>query len=292
MTQVATPLSRKAVLVAVSISMWTARKLDRKITDEVNKEHGATQDAGRYNKLLIESKRLADLTKISSAGRALHYEQTLPWADEGPRVLPNARFEDFCNKFRKLKREFDAAADDFERAYPEAIEERKRALNGMFKAADYPTPGDIRSKFAFEMKVLPFPDAQDFRADLDADTVADIRAEIEKTTVNVADEVLKATTERIVKAVGHMAEKLKEYDNPKKKSFFLDSLVENVRDLAELLPAFNLTEDPALTAITDRIKKELCVEDAQALRDKKTVRKQVRASADQIVADVTKFFGP
>ena len=55
-----TPLSRKAVLVSVNISQWTARKLDREVTDEVNASHGAQKDAGRYNKLLLEKEALAD----------------------------------------------------------------------------------------------------------------------------------------------------------------------------------------------------------------------------------------
>ena len=39
------PLSRKAVLVSVNISSWTARKLDKKVTDETNHKYKATKDA-------------------------------------------------------------------------------------------------------------------------------------------------------------------------------------------------------------------------------------------------------
>jgi hypothetical protein len=60
-----------------------------------------------------------------------------------------------------------------------------------------------------------------------------------------------------------------------------------VRTLADLLPAFNLTDDPKLTAITKRIKKELCAEEASELRSNEVARETVRKSADDIVKAVS-----
>jgi hypothetical protein len=292
--KIATPLARKAVLVSVTISQWTARKKDKRVTAETNRRHHASDDAGTYHKLLIQKERLAEINALVSAARALHYELTHPWADEGPRVLPNALFAKFSEKFRKLKREFDTAADDFARDYPQYIAERKVALNGLFSEADYPPVEQIRSKFKLDMTILPFPDSADFRADLDDDTVADIKRELEQTTARVGNDTLRHTAERITEAVGHMAEKLREYNSGNlgkdgKRNFFLNSLVDNVRDLAELLPAFNLTDDPKLNAITKRILKELCAEDAAELRKNDAARESVKKSADEIVKAVSQF---
>jgi hypothetical protein len=291
--KVASPLKRKTMLVSLNVSQWTARKLDKKITDETNRKYGATADAGRYNKLLIEAKRLAELTSLVSTARTLHYSMTKPWADEGPRVLPNMLYEKFAEAFRELKRKFDKAADEFARDYPQFVAERKAKLNGLFNPADYPHPCDIRSKFKLELKFLPFPDASDFRADLDDDVVADIRREIEETSRGVIDNAMQHTVRQIVETVGHMAEKLGEYKPGRKKdeprTFFFPSLVENVRQLAELLPAFNLTDDPKLTAITKRIVSELCAEDVATLRKNDEARVAVAKSADDIVKEVSKF---
>ena len=91
--------------------------------------------------------------------------------------------EKFATEFRKLKREFDQAVDEFCAGYPEFVEERKKALNGLFNAADYPHPREIRSKFKLATKTFPVPDADDFRSDvLDADTVEDIRRELVETS--------------------------------------------------------------------------------------------------------------
>ena len=287
--KIATPLSRKAVLVSVNISAWTARKLDRKVTDRINNEHGASKDAGRYNKLLIAAEHLSELQGIVSKARTLHYSMTRPWADEGPRILPNALYAKFSDEFRTLKRDFEAASDRFAMAYPSFVAERKYALNGLFNAADYPDAEDIRSKFRLDLTVLPFPDAEDFRSDLDADIVADIKRELAATSAKVVDNAMQTTANDIIKVVGHMAAKLREYKTEDKKCF-RDSLVENVRELADLLPAFNLTNDPKLDAITQRIVTELCAEEPDSLRKNDQARASVAKSADDIVAAVGNLF--
>ena len=292
--KIASPLSRKAVLVSVAISQWTAFKKDKKVTAETNRRHHAADDAGTYNKLLIQKERLAKINALVSAARTLHYKMTHPWADEGPRVLPNALFVQFSEQFRKLKREFDVAADEFARDYPQFIVERKAKLNGMFNESDYPPVDQIRSKFKLDMTILPFPDSDDFRADLDDDTVADIKREIEEASARVADDTTRHSARRILEVVGHMATKLKEYNpgeaaNGGKRSFFLSSMVENVRELAELLPALNITNDPKLAAIIKRISQELCAEDACDLRKNDDARASVKKSADEIVKAVSQF---
>src|SRR5262249_9732313 len=132
-TQVASPLSRKAVLVSLSISQWSGRKLDRVITDETNARYNARQDAGRYNKLLLDGAHLATIGNAAGAARTLFYQYTKPWLDEGTRILPNVLYMEFANKFREVKREFETAADDFCRDYSDFVEERRIALNGMFR---------------------------------------------------------------------------------------------------------------------------------------------------------------
>jgi len=296
LTKISSPLSRKATLVSVNISQWTARKLDKRVTDEVNRSHNAVSDAGRYNKLLIEAKRLETLNSIVGQARKLHYTMTKPWADEGMRILPNALHAKFADEFRKLKRDFDVAADEFAAEYPRFVEERKRALNGLFNENDYPSAAEIRSKFRLETKTFPVPEADDFRSDvLDADTIDDIKREIGETSETVLNDAMKDTIESVVKVVGHMAERLATYGQrkpgEKKGSFFTDTLVSNVRELVELLPAFNFTNDPALTQITERMRRELTVEEAETLRTNPAARESVKRSADDILKDVSALLG-
>jgi len=286
----ASPLSRKATLVSVEISQWTARKYDKKITEEVNTSHGAVSDAGRYNKLLLEKKRLARINSLVTQARELHYKFTKPWCDAGLRILPNKLHQEFAAAFRKIKLEFDEAADEFEVEFPAYVAERRKALNGMFDEADYPAPSEIRSKFKLATKTLPIPEADDFRSDvLDEQTIADIKAEIAATNDEVMNGATADTVAKITDVVKHMAEKLKTYKQG--ENFFKDSLVNNVRELVELLPAFNFMNDPKLDAVITRMRKELCSEEPKALREHDDIRATVAKSADEILADVEALLG-
>jgi len=292
MEKIKSPLSRKATLVAVAISQWTGRKLDKRITDEVNSSHGAAADAGRYNKLLLEKKRLAKINSVVSQARELHYRLTKPWADQGGlRILPNKLHKQFTDEFRKLKRDFEDAVDEFCADYPEAIEERKRALNGLFNEADYPSPKDIRSKFSLDTTTSSVPDKDDFRSEgLDEATIEDIKRELETSSAKILDAAMLDSFEQMKKVVGHMAEKLKAYKTDG-GGFFTDSLVGNVRELVELLPSFNLTDDPAFDALTAKIARELCAEEPKTLRDNDELRADVAKSADDILKEIDGLLG-
>jgi hypothetical protein len=289
-TKIASPLSRKATLVAVNIKQWTARKLDKKVTKETNQRHNASDDAGNYNKLLLEKKRLEKITGIVSKARVLHYTLTKPWCDEGMRILPNVLHGRFVNEFRVLEREFADAVDDFCRDYPNFVEERKNKLRGMFDPNDYPSVRDIRSKFNLGYHTFPVPEADDFRSDvLDQDTIEDIKRELTETSDQVLAGAMTDTKEQIIKVVGLMSTRLAEYKPGESRMY--ESLVGNVRDLADLLPAFNFDNDPAFDALTKRIQKELCAEEVDTLKANGKVRDTVKKSADDILKDVESLLG-
>ena len=89
-------LSDRALLVQLSISQWTARKYDKKVTQDVASSHGVSTSAGRYNKVLLPMNDLLDrVHKKSTLIRTKFYENTLPWGIEGTMMLPSANYLKF-----------------------------------------------------------------------------------------------------------------------------------------------------------------------------------------------------
>src|ERR1700758_1805880 len=99
-------LSTRAMLCSLSISMWSARKHDPEASEEIAFRHGARPDAGRYHKVLLPKEALAEIQKIVSEARQKHYFVTLPWGDDGYRVLPGAAYFDHAIKMRALSNRF------------------------------------------------------------------------------------------------------------------------------------------------------------------------------------------
>jgi len=286
-------LSSRAMLARVNVSQWTARKLDKRVTRETNDAHGAAHDAGRYNKKLIGQGALDAIEAIATEARTYHYGVTLPWLDNGARILPAALYLDYTNKMRAYRERFDAAVSAFVADYPAHVEQARRRLNGMFAAGDYPTSGEIAARFAFSVRVLPVPAPNDFRVAIGDAAADNIRTEIEAAAREALAGAMRDAWQRVAESVGRMAERLATYkpagDGARAAGVFRDSLVENVRALVAILPALNIAGDPELNAIAERMARELCAHDAGQLRDSAELRESVRDAAAAILADVSAY---
>lgn len=282
-------ISQKAMLAGVAISAWSARKLDRKVTDDTNRAHHAAADAGRYNKALLAPAALADIVAISGRARTEHYARTLPWSDKGPRILLNVGYADFAKIMRGLQGEFDDAADRFCAGYADMVDAARVRLNGMFDPTDYPDAAEIRARFRFKTQIWPMPDAGDFRVELSQGESERIKAEIQAEFDASIQMAMRDVFSRIADVTGKMAESLPAYTPGQRTGVFRDSLVENVRELVALLPSLNITGDATLERIGKRMQAELCRYDPDALRDDAAVRKETADAATSILAEISDF---
>jgi hypothetical protein len=281
-------LTERAMLVSYHETRWNARKYDRKISDEVAKAHNASEAVGRYNKNLlpVDAPSYKAVHQVYNAARTCHYEQTLPWQDEGPRILPATNFLDYGQRMRGHFKAIDLAVADFLHDYPRLQANAQATLNSLYNPADYPTVEELRSKFSHDMRVLPMPDASDFRVTLADDDVQEIRENIQRDVdASVADAMRDLYT-RLHTAVAHMANKLTDTD-----AVFRDSLVMNLRELCDLLPRLNLTGDANLDAMRARIEDELASWEPEDLRKSKPLRSEIARKAEQIQSDLAAFMG-
>ncbi|HEX8463232.1 MAG TPA: DUF3150 domain-containing protein [Abditibacterium sp.] len=286
-------LASKSLLSSVRISQWSARKVDKAVTAEINTAKNAETDAGRYNKMLIDPKALAPINKAVSEARTLHLEKTLPWQDDGARLLPSAAFVDYKIQLETIKRKFDTAVSDFVAAYDVERKAAEKRLGDLFKAADYPTQDQVAAKFAFELVFNPVPTAGDFRVTM-ADAQAEvIRAEIEARAAANLQEAMRDVYRRVGDVCERMADTLTRYKpsrgNDKAEGIFRNSLVTNVTDLAAVLPTLNIVSDPKLAEIAERMRANLTRHDADALRENSRLRKDVASEAQAILDDIADF---
>jgi hypothetical protein len=287
-------LATRAMLASVHISVWTARKVDKKVSAETNAANYASSDAGRYNKALLAKEALAAVTTAASTARLAHYSKTLPWMDDGARILPAAAYDKYTADLRAIRFQFETAVAEFVSNYSNYVADARRRLGDMYNADEYPEPAQIESKFKFETRILPMPDATDFRVDIGDSIAAQIRADISRDTHIALESAQRDVWNRIAGVVGHMVEKLGEYKPATRKGdkvtgIFRDSLVENIRELVDILPALNLTADPYLADVIARLARELCAHDADTLRESDHIRETTAANAAKILADVSDF---
>jgi hypothetical protein len=69
-------LSQRATLVDVTFRSWSARCVDKKISEQVLYDNSAKKDAGKFNKRLLEKDALKDITTVLNEARKFYKEKT------------------------------------------------------------------------------------------------------------------------------------------------------------------------------------------------------------------------
>jgi hypothetical protein len=278
-----TSLSSRAMLCSLSISMWSARKHDPDASEEIAARHGAQSDSGRYHKVLLPKQALAEIQKIVSEARQEHYFITLPWDDNGYRVLPAPAYMDHVAKMRGLSNRFSAAVDDLARQFRTLVVQAKTRLGGLFRESDYPTPDELRAKFSFDTKVLPLPDAGDFRVALGNEEKDRIKRQITAAVEASLQVGARELWFRLYEAVQHLADRLTAYkvtgegiEHP-----FRDTVISKLVRLVDVLPKLNITNDPELERMAEQVKTSLLV-DPNSLRRSESVRVETAKAATAI----------
>jgi len=275
-------ITHRAMLAAVHVSVWTATKHDRKVSRDVADQNGARERAGRYNKqLLMSAGRLEELRTLAGQIRQHFYKITLPWSDEGLRLLPSHFLFDLKAKMREFEREFIEGVDQFLSIYPEYIREARTELGGLFREEDYPSSDKLRDKFSVKLEILPFPAGADFRVEMSAEEHARMAEEID---ASARQRLAKGTEElwkKLREVVHHMVDRLNEPE-----SRFHATLVTNVFDLVSLLPQLNVSQDPELDRFAVQIRERLCNYTAQDLKKHDLLRVTTAAEATGIVRDI------
>jgi hypothetical protein len=285
-------ITTKAMLVSLTIKAWSGAKIDKRVGQDVAAREGADSDAGHYSKKLVAKDALADIKAISGEARTRHYEYTLPWSQDGARILPSAMHAKYAADMRQLQDRFELAVKAFMADYEGQILLAQRRLGSMFVEADYPDLRDIDGKFAWDINVMPIPSGNDFRVSLSQDMTNAIRQDIEAKTGKAVQDATRSLFERVSKTISHMAESLEEYgeviENGKVKKInpFRDSVVGNIQELVDLLPVLNITGDSALTNITENIKKSLLNASAKDLREDPALRREVAKDARKVLEDM------
>lgn len=273
-------LHNKAMLASCNIKRWNPKVLDRKVSKEVQRQHNAAADAGDFRKQLVDKDVLSALTTSASTIRELHYKLTLPWDDDGSRVLPASLFQKYTDQMRTLKAKDEQLRYDFFQIYPQLVAEAPRRLGSMFNPADFPAPHDLPSKFDVKLTYKPIPKDDDFRVDVGDEAAAVLRAQLKEENDARFSDAMKACYTRLHDVVQHISTTLHKED-PR----IFDTLVTNATELIECLPDLNLAGDPALDQLRQQLADALPAR-AAAFKNNPVLRKKVADEADAILAKV------
>jgi len=280
----------KALLVSLNISQWTARKYDKAATAQVAEHYKTPETAGRYNKVLIAQDQLREITKIANEMRTYHYEVTLPYRAAGSSILATAIMPEYMAKSSELSARFHTAVKAFMDAYPDLRAQARITLNGLYRDEDYPSMRELAKKFNFNVDFYPIPEGSHLRINIDADDLREIQQDIEDKVRDSMKVAMDDLWRRLYGVTAAMKDRLTLDSNGSQK-IFRDSMIGNIRALAELLPKLNFTDDPDLAMVAAELGAGLGQYEPDELRENDDVRKEALAKANGILKKIGQLRG-
>jgi hypothetical protein len=279
-------IANNTMVVNLQISVWSGFKLDKGMTQKVTSAANAAADAARVNKHIVPKESLKGIITAQGALRTHFYTNTLPWGDNGDRLLPRLSFMDFMQAHGKLNEEFNNAVDNFvHEKYLRARDQAEFRMGEMFRSEDYPEPEQLRRRFAVNLDIHGVPTGHDFRVDMDTNTVDMLRKQIEEKNQERVTSAMRDVWDRLADVLGHFANKMSD------DSVFRDSTVKNLEELVDMLPALNVTGDPQLEQIRQDITDTLIGYTPKDLRKDMAVRQAAAQESKRIIDQMSGFMG-
>jgi hypothetical protein len=276
------------MLVELSVSQWTARKLDRSVSDElVANKQAQNKGAARVNKHLLAGRNeLEVISKFVTQTRDMVYDNTLPWSDSGIRLLPSTKFMEFNTKLQQAEDKFYGLVTEFVTVYPSLITAQAMALGDMFNRTDYPNPNDIEHRFRFSVNYMPVPASGDFRVDIGNDAQEELRKKLSSLADERVEHAMKDIKGRLLEHLKRMSDRLSiDYiSGEAKPRKFHDSLLDGAHDLCDLASSLNIINDPQLDEARKALKKAIGGIDVKDLRKDVGARNDVKTQVDDILS--------
>jgi hypothetical protein len=277
-------VARSAMMVDLHISVYSGRKQDKATQGEVTtaKGSGSKKAASVYKNLFAECKELDDLTKFQARARAEHYRLTLPWNDQGARLLPTASLLEYQQIMGRYRNEFERLVDAFLDKYDTLVAAAAFQLGTLFDRKEYLSRAQVALRFRMESSFTPLPTSGDFRLDVESTVQRELVEQYERRMEAKLAQANQDSWSRLHEALLRLSDRLVVEEDGKKRKFH-DTMVTGALELCDLLTVMNVTNDPELEKARRKVEEVLSGVTPKELRDEHSTRVQTKQQVDAIL---------
>lgn len=277
-------LQSSAMILRLSISMYSGRKADKATQREVVAGKGARSKgaASVYKSLFAGDGDLEAINTFQAKARKKIADVTVPWSDGGERLVSTKNYFEVAGELSSLRAEFDRLVQVFVDGYATKVSNAAFALGDLFDRGEYPQPYEIKNKFAFNYSFEPVPTANDFRVDLQNDAIDMLRTQYQQAAQERLDAAMQDVWSRVFAEVTRLRDKMIVPEEGKRPRIF-ESTFDGFKQLIGSLEALNITNDPRLEDARVRLKNALEPVDIEAIRESDDVRKSVHTKMQDVL---------
>jgi hypothetical protein len=153
-------------------------------------------------------------------------------------------------------------------------------LGTLFNVSNYPSPDNLARLFDVSANVFPLPDASDFRVQItDAE-----RASFIQKIQDAENLALSDCHTRLREVIARATERLAQPD-----AIFRDTLIDNIREVLDVLPRLDFSSNPNLAAFRARTESALTGVTPKDLRESSGLRETAARNLSTILSDMSAY---
>lgn len=223
------------------------------------------------------------LTSLKNDIIAYWRAHTLPYTEDGIRLLPKSHIHDFATVLGEFRQRFTQTVNELDDAFDELKAQAQAKLGTLYDPANY--PDSIKPYFAFEWD---FPNleppnylkvaAPELYAQESAKAAARFKEAVQLAT--------QAFTQQFGELLTHLVERLQPDETGQKKAF-RDSAVKNLHEFFDQFNALNIGSSAELEKLIASAKDILQGIEPQDLRDSQLLRQQITEQLAKVEEQLT-----
>jgi hypothetical protein len=302
-------ITTAAMLGSLNISVWEARIQDKTTRDEVLGSKGAkSKKAASVSKnLFSECPELEAIKSLRGEARIWFNSRTLPWDDNGARLITTKQYLDVTAKAAEYESRFNALVQAFLSVYGTAISKQAFEMGALFDRSEYPLADEVRAKFRFGLSLSPLPSSGDFRVDIGHEAQRHLAEQYERATTERVQAAVQDTWQRVKTQVEWVRERMEavlsydpdrveeikktddngtvvsvEIKKPRRPKLY-DSMLEQGLELCKMLSDLNVTNDPRLEEARRDLERALTRVDMDSLRESPELQHATKRAMDDIL---------
>ena len=283
-TATAPSISSAAMIVDFNASVWTARKKDNKASEDVNNMNAADKGVANVTKnLLGECDELRAIQKFAANVRNIHYSMTMPWSDNGSRLLTTQQYFKYNEVMTDLQQEFYRLVGELLDVYEWRVIKAQDKLGTMFNRDEYPTRDSLQDKFGFRVSYVPLPDAGDFRIDIGNEAMTQIKSQYESHYTQAIKTAMNDIWHKLHDNLTTLVRQLDVNEEGKGNRLY-DSVFDRAIELTEMLGTCNVTGDSQMEAMRRQLEQALHGLNLDQIKRSPTLREDTRTKLTAAIA--------
>lgn len=275
----------RAMLVQRTLTGWSGRRYDREESRRLTSSCHASDDAARVNKLVVPKSLLSPIERHDGEWQRWHESMTLPYPVRGIAILTGAAYFDYAGGTATRRDERERLVGELAERLPQALADAPRRLGTLLKPGDLPTVEEVIGRYRADVVFLPFPQTSAIAALIDDDDALAATGKFIDSTVEAA---MEDVWTRVSGAVERLLERVEAREADESAKLYA-SVVDNIRELVDVLPKLNLTGDARLDEVRRSLERRLGAYTIEELRDDGAARRQAAGEAERLLESMKEW---